>query len=173
MKATLEEKIHEAQGEIRRLTGLLTIPKQDAEVQVLVVTSDGGAQTDLSYQYLECSDRLQYDPRRLERLDALQRASHFVDDAHERRAFTVQAQQATIGNTNEGRRNSGGSPPSTGGATVAPIELRFEEAGRKGRILHYVKPAKSGVSSVPAPGPPRVPEPWPPPGRAPPGAAVR
>merc|ERR1719183_3066061 len=68
MKATLEDKIHEGQAEIHRLMGLLTIPKADAEVQVQVHSADGGAQTDLSYQYLECSDRLQFDPRRLERL---------------------------------------------------------------------------------------------------------
>merc|ERR1719161_656151 len=92
MKSSLEAKIREGYEEIERLRKLLIIPKADAEVQVTVYTSECISQTDLSYQYLESSERLQNDPRRLQRLDALQKASHFVTDAQERRDFSVGAQ---------------------------------------------------------------------------------
>jgi len=85
MKTSLETKIREGVLEIERLHVVyVAIPKADASSQVEIYTSEGCNQTDLSYQYLESSDRLQNDPRRLQRLDALQKASHFVEDNTEK-----------------------------------------------------------------------------------------
>merc|ERR1712113_1043846 len=78
MKAALEEKIGQMRQDNERLVALLNKPQADAETQA-----------DLSYQYLESSERLQTERGRRERLDILKKASRFVDDADARRDFTV------------------------------------------------------------------------------------
>jgi hypothetical protein len=168
MKASLEDKINEAQAEILRLTDLLTVPRVDKEVQVVILQSEGCTQTDLSYQYLECSERLQCDPRRLERLDALQKASHFVEDPHERRDFTVQPQKlmrTTTEEPQEVEKVRVTSEKGSGGSIVHPVELQFD-GRRQGPGMHFVTHSKGGLTSKPV-GPQRVADPWPPSGKAP------
>lgn len=58
MKQELEVKVAEAQQTIRNQEVELKKPKADATTQVIVPISDGGCQTDLSYQYLESTGRL-------------------------------------------------------------------------------------------------------------------
>jgi len=99
MKATLEKKISEAHLEIEQLTAELNKPKADAEVQVMVFVEEDSSQTDLTYQYLESSHKLQNDPKRRERLDALQKASNFVDDPQYRRDFTANRHAGGTANT--------------------------------------------------------------------------
>jgi chromosome segregation ATPase len=112
MKTSLEGKIRDNQKEVERLKGFLTIPKADAEVQVFVMTTEEISQTDLSYQYLESSERLQNDPRRLQRLDALQKASHFVDDAGDKRSFGHQpSEPGSKPTSGDGHSRSGGPAP--------------------------------------------------------------
>jgi hypothetical protein len=173
MKASLEDKINQAEAEIVRLTGLLTVPRVDKETQVVIYQSEGCSQTDLSYQYLESSERLQCDPRRLERLEALQKASHFVDDSHERRDFTVQLTRGVAADSRELEKVRSTREAGTGGSIVAPMEIRFEE-GRQGRGIHFVSHSKTGgLTSKQAPGHHRVADPWPPAplGKVPPAAA--
>lgn len=55
--------------------------------EVYIYTSLGEVQTDLSYQYLENSMRLNEDVGRRERLDALKGASRFVEDFEARQLF--------------------------------------------------------------------------------------
>merc|ERR1712203_533556 len=90
MKEALEEKIAQARRENDRLVQLLNKPQADAETQVYLHTESTDCQTDLSYQYLESSERLQTERGRRERLDVLKKASRFVEDAEMRRDFTVQ-----------------------------------------------------------------------------------
>merc|ERR1712084_13653 len=96
MKEALEEKIAQAKRENDRLVELLSKPQVDAETQVYLVTDVAETQTDLSYQYLESSERLQTERGRRERLDVLKKASRFVDDADVRRDFTVQMRSTAM-----------------------------------------------------------------------------
>merc|ERR1712187_935054 len=96
MKEALEEKIAQAKRENDRLVELLNKPQADAETQVYLVTDVAETQTDLSYQYLESSERLQTERGRRERLDVLKKASRFVDDADVRRDFTVQMRSTAM-----------------------------------------------------------------------------
>jgi len=127
MKSSLEQKIAEAHREVQRLLGLLNIPKADAEVQVFVGVSEGAAQTDLSYQYLESTSRLQDEPTRRERLAALKQASNFVDDPDARRDFRVQMRSIVPGTElrlepgEQGARTivSAGRPKTVSSSTTA------------------------------------------------------
>lgn len=92
MKASLEAKIKEGEEEIKQLHVFMDKPKADAECQVFISISEGGAQTDLSYQYLESTDRMNNDPRRMQKQDALSKASHFVDGGHGGSAGSAGAQ---------------------------------------------------------------------------------
>jgi len=128
MKASLEATIRKGINEIDRLQALLTVPKADAETQVHIPSLEGGCQTDLSYQYLESSDRLHNDPRRLQRLDALAKASHFVDDSQEKQnsgAMSAHTTRSSIGtpNMHQSMRNSIGSALGQTAATTAPTPL--------------------------------------------------
>jgi len=79
MKTSLEKTIAYGLAEIAKLKAGQEISTKDAETQIYVYSSEEISQTDLSYQYLESSDRLQNDPRRAQVLDKLSKASHFVE----------------------------------------------------------------------------------------------
>lgn len=154
MKATLEQKIRELQTEIQRLLRLLNVPKADAEVQVQVFTGEGVTQTDLSYQYLESSDRLQNEPTRRERLAALQKASHFVEDPEARRDFTVQMRSAVT--------TAGSMMPPSSMASIATTDLQFEPGEQGARtIISAGGRSRSSGSSAAAVTSGRASEPWP------------
>lgn len=177
MKAGLEAKISEAHNEIERLKGLLDIPKADAVTQVEISVNEGCSQTDLSYQYLESSDRLQNDPRRLQRLDALKNASHFVEDAHERRDFSINTNGRSNGTSNVRSSHIGTATAaaSNGGVTTTNLQLELQRETRGTIHVPAIKRGEAAAASAPkAPvgASPRVAEPWPPGGRPPAAAAA-
>jgi len=139
MKASLEVKIRNANKEIARQQALINVEKVDAEVQVMIYSSEGGVQTDLSYQYLESSDRLNNDPRRLQRLDALSKASHFVDDSEQKAGFNASA--TTTGNS------VGGSTRGSMGNTLGSMLGR----GSMGNTAATYAPAGSLASTQQSP----------------------
>lgn len=164
MKASLEVKIRDANEEIAKQKALINVEKVDAETQVVIHNTEGGVQTDLSYQYLESSDRLNNDPRRLQRLDALSKASHFVDDSEQKAV----SQAASAANSTGGSTRLGntlvptttthaptGSPSTTLQSTQAlhgfgsPQSMMFSGGGTVGvntKTLHLE------VSEDPRPG---------------------
>merc|ERR1711972_646310 len=96
-KGVLEKRIADARSENSKLMKLLNVPKADAEAQVETKMQTNGAQTDLSYQYLESSDPMQSDPKRPERLHALKKASVFVDTPQAQRDFMVKTRSSVQG----------------------------------------------------------------------------
>lgn len=180
-KAELEGRVAEARRECQRLAALLDIPKADASTQAEVRTAVCSQQTDLSYQYLEASDRLQSDPRRRERLDALKKASNFVDEANEGRDFTVQMRALVPGQGKDLRLEpaaaaaGGGSrlvhmgtnptpaaPPASAGTLAAAV------AGGRGGQRHAPRAPRVGEPQAPpAQRPGRPPE-----GNRPPSLAI-
>lgn len=176
MKDALEEKIAQARQENDRLVQLLNKPQSDAETQVYLHTEVADCQTDLSYQYLESSERLQTERGRRERLDILKKASRFVEDAEVRRDFTVQmrssampvAQVGSVEITFDGRQNgaaeratftatstSSGSqgkwkPDRSGGTAMATMEAAISASVNGARSLAVVPPPAVGRP----PGPP-------------------
>eukprot|EP00928_Gymnodinium_smaydae_P042936 TRINITY_DN28869_c0_g1_i1.p1 TRINITY_DN28869_c0_g1~~TRINITY_DN28869_c0_g1_i1.p1 ORF type:complete len:1069 (-),score=203.19 TRINITY_DN28869_c0_g1_i1:281-3487(-) len=127
----LESKIVAAVSENERLVALMTKSTKEASVQVQVQTAKGGCQTDLSYQYLESTDRQSQERWMRERMDTLKQASDFLEDGDLGRDFTkgrarapsifsmggtdalrlpqgakVELQQQTMGEEPDGRRRS-------------------------------------------------------------------
>mmetsp|Transcript_2656 Transcript_2656/g.7933 ORF Transcript_2656/g.7933 Transcript_2656/m.7933 type:complete len:754 (-) Transcript_2656:291-2552(-) len=92
-----QQYVADAHAEIERLTMIIHRPTADASTQAHISMYTNMSQTDLSYQYLDCSDRLHTDFGRHEKLDKLKRASHFVEDAEAARDFTVGARSAIQG----------------------------------------------------------------------------
>jgi len=146
MKASLEAQVAEALRRNQVLSALLNKPMADAETQVEVHTRCCGGQTDLSYQYLESSNNLLGDKGRRERLDVLRKASRFVEDAEERRDFTV-------------RMRSSAMPVGQAGAET-PEEVRNERLrnvdivfGQEGSAAWVEAAAEGGGQALAAPGP--------------------
>eukprot|EP00927_Polykrikos_kofoidii_P043586 TRINITY_DN37664_c0_g1_i1.p1 TRINITY_DN37664_c0_g1~~TRINITY_DN37664_c0_g1_i1.p1 ORF type:complete len:1117 (+),score=251.02 TRINITY_DN37664_c0_g1_i1:330-3680(+) len=189
MRAAFEAQIESARQEIARLVGLFNTPCAEAATQTNTEISEKRVQTDLSYQYLEGSERLQQDRWRRERLDILKKASHFVEDPEQHRDFVVNSTPlagAAILQDVELRLDVGQS--SVGGAStvIAPSVSRVPVHGASPRTVSRDASGRSnrkGDSSARlaaqvqaahtnrATSAPRVPDPWPaarePPGRPP------
>lgn len=89
LKVSLEAKIEELVDKNKALVALIETESRDQSVQASVMHDDGGVQTDLSYQYLESSERIKVDRGRMERLVKLKKASHFLADGDMQRDFVV------------------------------------------------------------------------------------
>jgi hypothetical protein len=143
MKASLEAKVCDYSEEVSQLKAIRDIPKHDAEAQASIDTSEASMQTDLSYQYLESSERLQGDPGRMERMSHLKKASHFVEDPEEQRDFSMSSSiTSSFRQTGGSMRQTGGSMRKSSGSMQAtqPLSEASERATEKSEPSRYTQP---------------------------------
>jgi len=177
LKENLENQVEQGKVENRRLLALLNKPMAHAEIQVSVQNQTVMLQTDLSYQYLESSERLQTEKWRRERLDALKKASNFVVDEDESRDFNLKFRTAANPVLYKGGPDLALIAEETGSgkATVVQPPSSAAKGGRTIASLVSGGRSKNDQNSF-AGGdvPPVVPEPWPtaqrPMGQPPPSA---
>lgn len=154
IKQQLEQQLQESKAEAERLVESMQRSNVDASTQVTILSSTSTAQTDLSYQYLETADHLQEGRWRRDRLETLKRASHFVEDAHEQRDFTMQM-----------------------GSTAPPVgRLSSDQQGQYAQVVDITLGKNDSRQSRKTGGSPAVPEPWPnarPPGAEPPSGSQK
>mmetsp|Transcript_19003 Transcript_19003/g.53146 ORF Transcript_19003/g.53146 Transcript_19003/m.53146 type:complete len:1099 (+) Transcript_19003:62-3358(+) len=137
MKAALELQVSEAGVRIEQLQSMMNKTMADASTQVIIETSENSNQTDLSYQYLESSARLNEERGRRERLTELKKASFFVEDPDACRDFVSREVCQAI--------------------PVSQVEMQFD--GARGAVQQRVSmvlqkpPAIGGAMGAAASGP--------------------
>lgn len=156
MKASLDAQLAEARATVQKLQVLLKKDVVDAQTQVVIDLCEQIQQTDLSYQYLESSARLNEDRGRRDRLTDLKKASVFVEDPDAARDFVSKEVCIAV--------------------PIAQIEMNFDRAkGAVATRLSVSQPRTSFVvqeggrrrSQVSEAGAPAAPEPYPSAARAP------